>query len=145
MTAMNDVKMDKHGKGEENDILYKNSGHLTKDRDGISIFKELGFQRPELSKRIKRRLEVISESDSQYSRHSKAGASLWPPAAQCDCKQQIFYYYCCPKFKSAAMELENGKLVTPAKKAFHFCHVLFFISTLFEISRVPMILLEKLG
>ena len=66
MPAMNDVKMEQYGKREVNDILYKN-GHLTKDRDGISFFKEPGFQRPELSKHIERRLEVISESDSQYS------------------------------------------------------------------------------
>ena len=39
MTAMNDVKMEKHGKREVNDILYKENGHFTKDRDGISIFK----------------------------------------------------------------------------------------------------------
>ena len=43
------------------------------------------------------------------------------------------------------MQLDNGKLVTPANKAFHFCYVLFFIITFFEISRVPMILPEKLG
>ena len=67
MPAMNDVKIEKQGKREVNDILYKKNGHLTKDRDGISIFKEPGFQRPELSKQIKRRLEVIRESDSQYS------------------------------------------------------------------------------
>ena len=67
MPAMNDVKMEQHGKRKVNDILYKKNGHLTKDRDGISIFKEPGFQRPELSKHIKRRLEVISESHSQYS------------------------------------------------------------------------------
>ena len=67
MPAMNDVKMEQHGKREVNDILYKKNGHLTKDRDGISIFKEPGFQRPELSKHIERRLEVITESDSQYS------------------------------------------------------------------------------
>ena len=66
MPAMNDVKMEQHGKREVNDILYKN-GHLTKDRDGISIFKKPEFQRPELSKHIERRLEVISATDSHYS------------------------------------------------------------------------------
>ena len=43
------------------------------------------------------------------------------------------------------MQLDNGKLVTPANKAFHFSYVLFFIITFFEISGEPMILLEKLG
>ena len=40
MPAMNDVKMEQHGKREVNDILYKENGHLTKDRHGISIFEE---------------------------------------------------------------------------------------------------------
>ena len=79
------------------------------------------------------------------AQHYQAGASLRPLAAQCDCKQQFFYYSCCPKLKSSAMQLDNGKLVTPVNKAFHFCYVLFFIITFFKISRVPMILLEKLG
>ena len=40
MPAMNDVKMEQHGKREVNDILYKENGHLTKDRHGISIFEK---------------------------------------------------------------------------------------------------------
>ena len=92
-------------------FLQKN-GHLTKDRDGISIFKDPGFQRPGLSN------------------ISQEGSAL---AAQCDCKQQFFYYSCCPKLKSSAMQLDNGKLVTPANKAFHFCYVLFFIITFLKL------------
>lgn len=67
MPAMNDVKMVNMGKEKWMTFFTKKNGHLTKDRHGISIFEEPGFQRPELSKHIERRLEVITESDSQYS------------------------------------------------------------------------------
>ena len=144
MPAMNDVKMEQHGKREVNDILYKKKWTLDKGQTWNFHLRRtrISEARAIQTYRKKARSDQWIRLTIQCS---KAGASLWPLAAQCDCEQQIFYYYCCPKFKSSALQLENGKLVTPAKKAFHFCHVLFFTWTLFEISRVPMILLEKLG
>lgn len=135
---MNDVKMEQDGKREVNDILCKKWTLAKVQR------RNLYLQRTRVSEARAIQIYPKKAWSDQWLRliiqHPQAGALLWPLAAQCGREKQIFFHSCCPKFKSSAMQLENGDLVTPANRAFHFCCVLFFIITLFETRRVPMIL-----
>ena len=114
MPAMNDVKMEQHGKREVNDILYKKKWTLDKGQTW-----NFHLRRTRISEaRVIQTYRKKARSD-QWIRLtiqcSEAGASLWPLAAQCDCEQQIFYYSCCTKFKSSGLLYLTNFLPIPVE------------------------------